>query len=86
MEYWTGEDKFFRENLPKLTIPALILWGRQDKLVPIEAGELFKKTIPGAQLIIYDDGGHVLQEDLAERTAADVRAFLTAPASAPAAP
>ena len=81
VEYWLGEDKFFRENLPKLSIPTLILWGRQDKLIPAEAAELFKQMIPGAQAIIYDDGGHVLQEDLAERSAADVRAFLTAPAA-----
>ncbi len=81
MEYFLGEDKFFRENLPKLTVPTLVLWGRQDKLIPVEAAELFKQAIPGAQAIIYDDGGHILQEDLAERTAADVRAFLTAPAT-----
>jgi pimeloyl-ACP methyl ester carboxylesterase len=82
MEYFLGEDKFFRENLPKLTVPTLVLWGRQDKLIPVEAAELFKEAIPGAQAIIYDDGGHILQEDLAERTAADVRAFLATPVTA----
>lgn len=86
MEYFLGEDKFFRENLPKLQVPTLVLWGRQDKLVPVEAADLFKQFIPGAQVIIYDDGGHVLQEDLAERSAADVRAFLKAPAGGTAAP
>jgi pimeloyl-ACP methyl ester carboxylesterase len=76
LEYWTAEDRFFRENLPKLSVPTLILWGRQDKLIPFEAAEIFKAAIPGAQAIIYDDGGHILQEDLPERSAADVRAFL----------
>jgi pimeloyl-ACP methyl ester carboxylesterase len=79
IEYWQGEDKFFRENLPKLTIPTLILWGRQDKLIPAEAAELFKQAVPGAKAIIYDNGGHIIQEDLADQSAADVRAFLTAP-------
>jgi pimeloyl-ACP methyl ester carboxylesterase len=78
LEYWTAEDRFFRENLPKLPVPTLILWGRQDKLIPVEAAEIFKAAIPGAQAIIYDDGGHILQEDLPERSAADVRAFLKA--------
>ena len=87
IEYWQGEDRFFRENLPKLAIPTLILWGRQDKLIPAETAALFKQMTPGAQAIIYDDGGHILQEDLAERSAVDVRAFLTAPvAAAPPAP
>lgn len=85
--YFQAEDKFFRENFPKLTIPTLVMWGRQDKLVPVEAAELFKQAIPGAQVVIYDDGGHILQEDLAERSAADVRAFLKAStAAAPESP
>jgi pimeloyl-ACP methyl ester carboxylesterase len=85
LEYFQAEDKYFRANLPNLKIPALILWGRQDKLIPVSAVDLFKAAIPGAQAIIYDDGGHILQEDVAERSAADVRAFLkgSAPATAP---
>jgi pimeloyl-ACP methyl ester carboxylesterase len=72
-------DKYFRENLPKVAVPTLILWGRQDKLIPVEAADVFKSLIPGAQLIVYDDGGHIVQEDVAERSAADVRTFLKAP-------
>jgi pimeloyl-ACP methyl ester carboxylesterase len=79
IEYFQGEDKFFRENFPKLQVPTLVMWGRQDKLLPVEAADLFKQFIPGAQVIIYDEGGHILQEDVAERSAADLRAFLKAP-------
>jgi pimeloyl-ACP methyl ester carboxylesterase len=78
LEYFQAEDKFARENLPKLTVPTLVMWGRQDKLIPVSAAELHAKLIPGAQLKIYDAGGHILQEDLAEQSAADVRAFLKA--------
>jgi pimeloyl-ACP methyl ester carboxylesterase len=76
IEYWQGEDKFLRANLPKLNVPTLVLWGKQDKLIPVEAAEIVKSAIPHAKAIIYDEGGHILQEDLAERSAADVRAFL----------
>ena len=76
LEYWTGEDRFMRANLPKLSVPTLVIWGRQDKLIPVEAADIIKTAIPGAQVVIYDDGGHILQEDLPERSAADVRAFL----------
>jgi pimeloyl-ACP methyl ester carboxylesterase len=78
LDYWQAEDSFSRANMPKIAVPTLILWGRQDKLIPVSAAEIFKSLIPGSQAIVYDDGGHVLQEDLAERTAADVRAFLKA--------
>lgn len=84
IEWYQAEDKFFRENMPKIAVPTLILWGRQDKLLPVEAADIFKAAIPNAQLIVYDDGGHILQEDKAEQSAADVRAFLNAPPATPA--
>jgi pimeloyl-ACP methyl ester carboxylesterase len=81
LDYWMGEDRFMRANLPKLSVPTLVMWGRQDKLVPVETAEIIKGLVPGAQSAVYDDGGHILQEDLAERSAADVRAFLGAASS-----
>ena len=42
LEYFQAEDKYFRTSLPNLKIPALILWGRQDRLIPVSAAELFK--------------------------------------------
>lgn len=85
-EWYKAEDKFFRENMPKIGVPTLVLWGRQDKLIPVEAAEIFKNAIPGAQMIIYDDGGHILQEDKAEESAGEVRKFLSAAPAAAAPP
>jgi pimeloyl-ACP methyl ester carboxylesterase len=76
IEYYVAEDAFMRANLPKLNVPTLVLWGRQDKLIPVETAEIVKSLVPHAKAIVYDDGGHILQEDLAERSAADVRAFV----------
>jgi pimeloyl-ACP methyl ester carboxylesterase len=86
LEYWQNEDKFFRENLPKLAIPTLVMWGRQDKLIPVSTVELLKGLIPGAQAAVYDNVGHIPQEEVPERSAADVRALLSAGAAAPASP
>src|SRR5262249_47403555 len=36
-ERFKADDAYFREHLPKLTVPTLILWGKQDKLLPVEA-------------------------------------------------
>jgi pimeloyl-ACP methyl ester carboxylesterase len=83
LDYWQAEDRYFRATLPKLAMPTLILWGRQDKLLPVSGAEIFRQAIPGAQAIIYDDGGHIVQEDVAERSAADVRAFLRGAVAAP---
>ena len=52
MDYWRGEDRFMRAKLGQIKVPSLVLWGRQDKLIPVEAAELVNGPIPGAQLIV----------------------------------
>jgi 4,5:9,10-diseco-3-hydroxy-5,9,17-trioxoandrosta-1(10),2-diene-4-oate hydrolase len=39
-------------------LPTLIVWGKQDKIVPVSVAEVFKKSIPEAQLVLFDNCGH----------------------------
>ncbi len=39
-------------------LPTLIVWGRQDRIVPVECGELYRKGIAGSRLEIIDRCGH----------------------------
>ena len=39
-------------------LPTLIVWGRQDAIVPISAGELYHESIPGSRLVVLEDCGH----------------------------
>lgn len=39
-------------------LPTLIIWGKQDAIVPVSVGEAYQAAIPGAQLIVLDDCGH----------------------------
>jgi pimeloyl-ACP methyl ester carboxylesterase len=41
--------------------PTLIVWGRQDALVPLSVGERYHKDIAGSQLLVIDKCGHVPQ-------------------------
>jgi 2-hydroxy-6-oxonona-2,4-dienedioate hydrolase len=60
-----GED-MLDGRLGAVRQPTLIIWGRQDGLVPLaEFGERFKREIPGAQLIVFDKCGHVPQVEQA---------------------
>jgi len=68
----TGEEP----DLGRLAQPTLILWGEHDRLIPPETGERFAAVLPDARLIVYPDAGHIPMEEVAERSAADVRAFL----------
>lgn len=61
---------------PLRDVPTLILWGREDKLFAPAAAEWFKRVLPNATLIIYDGVGHIPQEEVPDRSAADLVAFL----------
>ena len=62
--------------LASLHVPTLVLWGAVDAWIPVAHAEMFRKAIPGAQLVVYPGVGHVPMEELPERTVADVQAFL----------
>ena len=64
--------------LAELDVPALILWGAQDAMIPVDHAERFDAAMPDAEVIVYEDLGHLPMEEDPERTAADVRAFLDA--------
>jgi pimeloyl-ACP methyl ester carboxylesterase len=50
----------FRDRLPQIEMPVLIVWGRQDLLVPAEDAEGFEQLIgPNAHKVIFEDTGHL---------------------------
>ncbi len=61
---------------PLEDVPTLILWGREDRLFPPAAALWFKRALPNAKLIIYDGVGHIPQEEVPDRSATDLMAFL----------
>jgi len=40
------------------SVPTMLIWGREDRIVPIECGELYRKAIPGARLEAIERCGH----------------------------
>ncbi len=64
--------------LGKLAMPVLILWGEEDKLIPVASAHWFAKAMPKAKLIIYPGIGHAPMEEAADQSAGDVDAFLSA--------
>jgi pimeloyl-ACP methyl ester carboxylesterase len=45
--------------LPRVTNPTLIVWGREDRNVPVECGELYRRGLPNSKLTVLDKCGHV---------------------------
>ncbi len=60
----------------KLDIPVLLLWGRNDRLVPLTIGQRLHRVLPRSSLVVFDRCGHAPQEELPEETAAAIRTFL----------
>jgi pimeloyl-ACP methyl ester carboxylesterase len=70
-------DTYVRDHTALLKMPVLILWGKEDLLIPVSTAHAWAKAVPGAKLIVYPATGHIPMEEVADRSAADVRAFLT---------
>ena len=50
----------FRDRLERIEVPVLIVWGRNDMLVPVEDAEMFEHLIgDNAHSVIFEDTGHL---------------------------
>lgn len=49
-----------------LDIPALIVWGREDRSLPFQCGEEMHHLLPGSKLAILDEAGHLANFDQPE--------------------
>jgi pimeloyl-ACP methyl ester carboxylesterase len=52
-------DYDFRDRLSDVTRPTLIVWGRNDKIVPVGGAHEYERLIPGSRKVIFEDTGHV---------------------------
>ena len=44
--------------LPRASMPTLIIWGRQDQIVPAICGEQYQRALPNAELRVLEACGH----------------------------
>jgi pimeloyl-ACP methyl ester carboxylesterase len=58
-------------------MPVTILWGRDDNVIPVRAGETLARDIPGSELVIWAGAGHLPHEDKPAEFETLVRSFLT---------
>ena len=47
--------------LPTVQTPTLLVWGSEDRIVPLEAGRMYEATLPNARLEVVDGAGHWLE-------------------------
>src|SRR5215472_3319372 len=60
----------YSQTLPHLLggvrAPALVAWGRQDRIVPLECGERYAKALPRARLVVVENAGHFVEMEQPE--------------------
>lgn len=57
-------------------LPTLIIWGREDAVVPVSAAEAYHAAIPGSQLVVLDNCGHRPEIEQTEAFVRHVQEFL----------
>jgi pimeloyl-[acyl-carrier protein] methyl ester esterase len=67
-----------RRDLPKIHVPTLVIHGRQDKIIPLSAGEFLKNHIVDSRLVIHENAGHTLILDQPAMIAENIRTFVEA--------
>ena len=63
------------ELLKDFEIPALLIHGKEDNIIPVSSSESLVNHFQDGKLIIYDDVGHLPMYEAPERTAKDIIEF-----------
>ncbi|MGO1947773.1 alpha/beta fold hydrolase [Brachybacterium tyrofermentans] len=69
----------WRERLPELTVPTLVVHGRRDPFFPLGNGEALAREIPDAQLLVLDQAATTIPGSAAGEVAAAMLALPPAP-------
>jgi pimeloyl-ACP methyl ester carboxylesterase len=70
------------DKLSQIRVPTLVVWGKQDQLVPFSSGEKYAAGIPGARLVAFDKCGHIPKAEKTAEFVSAVMAFLDTSATA----
>ena len=72
---WTGD---YRDVLPAITVPALVVHGERDAIAPAELSQAIANGIRDSRLISVPNAGHVTNADQPREFNVLLREFLTA--------
>lgn len=63
-------ERSYDPKLPKylhrINVPTLLVWGKQDKIIPAAQAATWQKLIPGAQVKLFEPAGHLVLNEKPE--------------------
>jgi len=71
-------------KLATVTMPVLMVWGKQDVVTPLSIGEAMHRQMPQSVLAVLDGCGHVAPIECHDRVLAEMQRFLSANPPLPA--
>ncbi len=73
---WPIPDKGLKKRIHRIAAPTLLIWGEDDRLVPLAYAEEFARRLPRTRLEVVKGAGHAPQMEQPEHVAGLVQAFL----------
>ncbi|MDK2777673.1 MAG: alpha/beta hydrolase [Pseudomonadota bacterium] len=67
---------FEQQLTARVTMPVLIVWGKEDRVLDVSAAAVFKEKLPQADVKIYPGIGHVPMIEIPEKTASLISTFI----------
>jgi pimeloyl-ACP methyl ester carboxylesterase len=55
---WPIPDKGLKKRIHRVKAPSLLIWGREDRLVPAVYADEFTRRLPGARVQMIESAGH----------------------------
>lgn len=56
-----ARPQFEDDKLQAIHVPTLVVWGRNDELIPVDDARKFGRGIRGARIVVVEQSGHVPQ-------------------------
>ncbi|MFL6139505.1 MAG: alpha/beta fold hydrolase [Frankiaceae bacterium] len=73
---WPIPDRGLRGRLHRIAASTLLLWGREDRVVPVEHADEFAGLIPDSKVAVVEGAGHLPHLEKGQQTATLVDEFL----------
>lgn len=70
------EGDLSSQEIHEIAQPVLLLWGREDRIVPLSVGERLNQDLPNSTLKVFNETGHLLPEEKPKEVAKEILHFV----------
>jgi pimeloyl-ACP methyl ester carboxylesterase len=72
-------DPLDEAEIAAIGVPTLIIWGEEDRLIPVASGRWLDRVMPDTKLLVLPRIGHLPHEEAPEATLEALRKWLASP-------